>query len=167
MSNLETITLIFLAKYLIFLVLLSTLWFFFWLPPQKRQQFLILTVITLPLIYLTAKFLAFFYYDPRPFVTNHLIPLFTHAPDNGFPSDHTLLSGAIASVTFYFNKKISLFFFTATILIGTARVLAGVHHPVDILGSLIIAIIISYLTYKFIFPTFSSFINKHFPKINR
>ncbi len=146
---------IFLAKYFIFLVLGLAVWFFFRLSLSERKQLFILTVITLPLVYITAKLLSLVYYDPRPFVTDHIIPLFSHYPNNGFPSDHTLLSGAVASVIFYFNKKTGVLFFMSAILIGIARVLAGVHHTVDIFGSLIIALIISYLTYQFIFPYFN------------
>ena len=37
-----------------------------------------------------------FYYDTRPFVRDHVKPLFAHAPDNGFPSDHALLTSFLA-----------------------------------------------------------------------
>jgi membrane-associated phospholipid phosphatase len=40
-------------------------------------------------------------------------------------------------------------------LVGTARVLAGVHHSVDIIGSLVISAGVSFLVYKFILPKIS------------
>ncbi len=168
MFNLLNFLIIFIAKYFIFLVLGLAVWFFFQLSSLERKRLFILTIITLPLIYIVAKFLSLAYYDPRPFITNHIIPLFPHNPDNGFPSDHVLLSGAIATVIFYFNKKIGIFFFAMAILIGVARVLAGVHHSLDIFGSLIIAIVVSYLTYKFIFSRFNKKIDNFvWPQINK
>ena len=102
-----------------------------------------LALVALPAIYLIAKLISHFYYDPRPFVAGHFTPLIPHQADNGFPSDHTLLSAAIASIIYYFNKKLSIGLWVLTLIIGFSRVYAGIHHPVDILGSVIIAIIVA------------------------
>jgi undecaprenyl-diphosphatase len=66
--------------------------------------------------------------------------------DNGFPSDHTLLATAIAFAIFHFNKKLGLFLFLLAVLVGVARILAGVHHAADIAGSLIIAGLVYLIT---------------------
>lgn len=90
--------------------------------------------------YLLAKISAMFIYDPRPFVTSHVQPLFPHTPDNGFPSDHTLLTTAIAAVIFAFNKRLGAFLFALALVIGLARILAHVHQPLDIISSVLIAV---------------------------
>jgi undecaprenyl-diphosphatase len=86
-----------------------------------------------------------FYFDPRPFVQGNFTPLLPHAADNGFPSDHTLLAAAIAFATFHFNKKLGLFLLLLAILVGVARILAGVHHVADIAGSIIITGLVYFL----------------------
>ena len=127
------------AKYLLFVSAAIAILFFAKQPRQKQKEMLIFAVILLPLSYIVAKIVSYFYFDPRPFVVQNFTPLFPHAPDNGFPSDHTLFASAIAFAIFHFNKKLGLFLFFLAILVGIARVLAGVHHAADIAGSIIIA----------------------------
>jgi undecaprenyl-diphosphatase len=44
-------------------------------------------------------------------------------------------------VVFFFHKKWSFLFFVGAVLIGIARVIAGIHWPIDILGGAIIGIL--------------------------
>ena len=107
---------------------------------KKLKQYLFLSVISFPLTLVIAKLSGLVIHDPRPFVVEHVKPLIAHAADNGFPSDHTLLTMAIASIVFVYNKKLGIVLFTIASLIGTARVLAQIHHPLDIIGATVIAI---------------------------
>ena len=109
-------------------------------------------VIALPLTYIVAKIISNFYYDPRPFVVGQFTPLLPHAADNGFPSDHTLLSSAVAAVIFFFHRKLGAFLFVVAFMVGMARVFAGIHHSVDIFGSMVIALVVTYFVYVYIFP---------------
>lgn len=79
------------------------------------------------------------YYDPRPFVTHHLVPLFPHAADNGFPSDHALLASFLAFTMFLYSRRAGVFLLILAVLIGWARVAAHVHSPIDIVGSFVIS----------------------------
>ncbi len=81
------------------------------------------------------------YVDPRPFVVGHFIPLIPHVPDNGFPSDHTLLAAALAAIGMYWNKWLGLALWVIAIAIAIARVYVGLHHPIDVLGSIVFALI--------------------------
>lgn len=137
------ILIIFSAKYLYLLVVGIYAVYFFSISNSKKKDLAILTIIALPCIYLVSRVAALAYFDPRPFVVNHFIPLIPHAIDNGFPSDHALLTSAIASVVWFYNKKASAVLWLLTLIIGTSRVLAGVHHPIDIAGAIIISIIIT------------------------
>jgi undecaprenyl-diphosphatase len=83
----------------------------------------------------------FFYYDPRPFVVEHFVSLIPHVPDNGFPSDHTLLAAVLASVAMYWDKWLGAALWAIAILIAVARVYVGLHHPIDVFGSIGIALI--------------------------
>ncbi len=149
------------AKYLIFLLILLGAVFFFKQNKSQQKQLLIFGGLSLPLSYLTAKLSALFYFNPRPFVVEHFIPLLQHSADNGFPSDHVLLASAIAMVIFYYNRKVGIFFLLLSILIGIARVLSGVHHAVDILGSIVISFFITSLVYYLIIIFKKKYSPKH------
>ncbi|HAS00193.1 MAG: PAP2 superfamily protein [Candidatus Moranbacteria bacterium GW2011_GWC2_37_73] len=143
---------IFGARHLTAVMILIAFVFFLKLSREKKMEIIVFAVITLPVIYLMAKISSLFYYNPRPFVVEQFVPLIPHADNNGFPSDHTLLSAAVASVVYFFNKKLGALLLILALLVGTSRVLAGVHHAVDIAGSIIIAFVVSFLMYKYVLP---------------
>lgn len=135
---------IFGAKYLFLLAPIIALVWFIKLPRNQKKRVAVFGAITIPAIYLAAKLGSLIYYDPRPFVAGNFTPLIPHKADNGFPSDHTLITAAIASVVYYFNKNASTAIWWIAVMVGISRVYVGVHHPVDILGSMVIASIVSW-----------------------
>lgn len=137
---------IFTAKYLVFVSAAIAVFYFLKQPRQKQKEVLIFAVVLLPLSYIIAKIISHFYFDPRPFVVGHFTPLIPHAPDNGFPSDHTLLASAIAAVIFRFDKKTGLLLFFLALVIGLARILAGVHHFTDIMGSILVVLVVYFFS---------------------
>ena len=144
-SNMENFLIIFAASYLYLFVVAATLAYFLALPRQIKKSFMLLAIVALPTIYLCAQIAAVFFFDPRPFVVGHFIPLIPHAPDNGFPSDHALLTSAIASVVYPFSKKFSLILWLLAFAIGAARVMAGIHHFMDIFGAMAIAAVVTFV----------------------
>ena len=80
------------------------------------------------------------YYDTRPFVREHVAPLFAHAPDNGFPSDHALLTSFLAFVSFRYTKPVAAALTVNALLVSWARVAAKVHSPIDIVGSFVFSL---------------------------
>ncbi len=135
------LVIIFIARYLYLFVLVASAVFFI-LRPRKIQKDMIVCGITVaPLAYVISRIAGFLYYNPRPFVVGHFIPLIAHAADNGFPSDHVLLAGAVATIIWFYNKKLSAVLLAFAILIGWARVYSGIHHAADIIGSLIIVLV--------------------------
>jgi undecaprenyl-diphosphatase len=81
------------------------------------------------------------YYDTRPFVTEHVVPIIAHAADNGFPSDHTLLTAFIGFTIYLHSRAVGGVLLLVALLVGIARVAAHIHHPIDIVGSFVIAAI--------------------------
>ena len=79
------------------------------------------------------------YYDPRPFVTHHLVPIIPHAADNGFPSDHALLIAFLGFTMLLYSKRVGIFLLLIALLVSWARVAAHIHNPRDIVGSFVIA----------------------------
>ena len=109
-------------------------------------------IVALPVMYILLIIAGAVYFDPRPFDVGHFTPLIPHAPDNGFPSDHTLLCSATASIVFFYNKKKSALLWFMTALVGASRVYTGLHHGLDIVTSIIIAAVVSYVVWIFVLP---------------
>src|SRR4051812_41640540 len=98
---------IFSANYLyLFLLLIALVWFI--VQPRAAQiEMAAWGLAALPLMLILLIIAGFVYNDPRPFVAEHFTPLIPHSADNGFPSDHTLICSATATIVFFFNKKMS------------------------------------------------------------
>lgn len=139
---------IFGAKYLIFITVALAAAIFFTLSRENQKKLILLASISLPLTYLLALLARYLYENPRPFVVEHFTPLITHAADNGFPSDHALLLAAIASVFHPFTRRGSYALWILTLAVGASRVYAGVHHPIDIIGSIGIALAVTSLVHR-------------------
>ena len=135
------------AKYLFIVPLLILGIYFLLLPRSAQKGALILVVPSLILIYLIAQFAGHLYYDPRPFVVGHFMPLIPHAPDNGFPSDHALLVSAAAMIGSYLNRKLGVVLWVLALIVAVARVYIGLHHPIDVIASIAISVMATSLVY--------------------
>ena len=51
------------------------------------------------------------------------------------------------SIIFLNNKYLSAILWLLTMLVGAARVYVGVHHPIDIVGSILMAIVVASIVY--------------------
>lgn len=138
---------IFGAKYLYLVGLAIFVVYFLRLPKEQRKTAFIFSLIDLPFVYLASLIAGYFYNNPRPFVSEHITPLISHAADNGFPSDHTLLVAALASILYCYNRTLGFVVFAVAILIGVSRVFTGIHHWVDIVGSFGIAVTVTAIVY--------------------
>lgn len=141
---------IFGAKYLFVLSLLIALFYFYKASTEVRKQMIIFAFISFPLAFIISLIARELYFNPRPFMISGLEPLVPHTPDNGFPSDHTLLVAAIASLLPFFNRRFALWLWFITIVVAFSLVYVGVHHFLDVLGSAIIAIISALFAYAII-----------------
>jgi len=136
-----TLLIVFAAKYLIVLPVLVLAGYFVFARGKILRQLTWLTVLSLPVAYVLGRIAGMLYNDPRPFVVGHFTPLVAHAADNGFPSDHTLFAATIAMIVLYVDKRAGALLWVVTLVIGAARVFAGVHHITDIVGSMLIAFV--------------------------
>lgn len=90
------------------------------------------------LAWLLARLFKVFFHILRPAdVMSQIKPLVV---ENGyaFPSGHATFFMALAIAIFFFHKKMGYVFIVFALLIGIARVVAGVHYPVDILAGFIL-----------------------------
>lgn len=103
------------------------------------------------------EIIRYFYYHPRPFVNNTVHQLIFHETSSSFPSGHAAFFFALAMVVYLIFKGspwifqgLPLVFFMGAILIGIARVIAGIHWPMDILAGAMVGIISSLIVHLFL-----------------
>lgn len=107
---------------------------------EQRITLLYRALIALPLAFFTGRFLSLFIDSPRPFVVENTTPLIDHVANNGFPSEHTLLVATVALLVYTEHRTFGILLAVVAILVGLARILANVHHGIDVAGSIVIAL---------------------------
>ena len=127
------------AKYFLVLSVLGAAVVLYRMPKTERLRFVILLAAGGIVALAFAKLGSMLYDNPRPFVQGHFTPLLPHAADNGFPSDHTLLAAFLAWASLTKSRKIGAALLVVALLVGLARLQAGVHHAVDIAGSFVLS----------------------------
>lgn len=127
------------AKYAVAIPVLALVVLFWRLDWRRRKELLVLLVVCGILTALLVKLGTTVHQDPRPFLSDGVTPYFAGSTDNGFPSDHTAFSALIAFVTLRYSTWLGIGLTALSLLIGTARVVAGVHHGQDIAGGFAIA----------------------------
>lgn len=132
------------AKYLFLALPLLFLWALYQASRKDRKNLILAIVTALIIAALLDKLTGKLYYDPRPFVTHNVKPLLAHAADNGFPSEHTLVSFTLAVVIFLYRRRLGWLALALGLLVGISRVAAHVHSPIDIAGAIVMAILAGY-----------------------
>lgn len=144
----ELVTIV--ANYLIAVPVVAIVVVWLRLSVKQRKELIVFAIIAGAISLLLAKLGDYLFYNPRPFVEGHFQPYFAHGSDNGFPSGHTLVASFLALVVWRYNKKIGQLLLLLAILIGLARVIAGVHHVIDIIGALVVTFVGFYLASRMI-----------------
>lgn len=121
-------------------VLSFVLAFVVWLrlPRRSKVELLLAGLVGGAVCLLLIKAAGALYFDPRPFVTGHVAPLFPHSPDNGFPSDHTAVTMLVGFCVLVVSRRWGIVLIGLSLLAGVARVLAHVHSPMDIAAAVVI-----------------------------
>jgi undecaprenyl-diphosphatase len=133
---------VFSANYLIFIdalaaaLVIATLLY-------RRPRFLairwaVAAAVLVVLSYVFAQIGGLLYNDPRPFAVGHFQPLMAHAADNGFPSDHALLTATLVALVALIDIPWASPFVLLAFIVDWARVDAGIHHVIDVVGSSVI-----------------------------
>lgn len=128
---------VFIARYSITFSLLATGYLLLKQSKFKQKEMIILLICGGFLSLIFAKVGAHFYFQARPFIGDNVKPLFIASHVNGFPSDHTLLASFLGFAAFRYSKKYGVALLILAALIGWARVAAGVHHLLDIVGAFV------------------------------
>lgn len=133
---------VFLAKYLVFFLILGALVFIFGFKNTK-EKFFVFSLVALTAILsrgIFTELIRFFYDRERPFEVLGFEPLFLDV-NPSFPSGHMAFLFALAIAIFYLNRFWGSWFMGLSLVIGIARIFAGIHWPSDILGGIAVALI--------------------------
>lgn len=97
-----------------------------------------------------AQIIKLLVHAPRPYLEfpNNVASLIQKT-DFSFPSGHATFYMALAFAIFFSHKKAGYIFIFFALLIGIARIVAGVHFPIDILGGFALGILTAYLVKYF------------------
>jgi len=134
------------AEYLIFAIpLIIVLIYFFSKNRKKTLSIILKIVLALTLVYALTYLISIIVARPRPFVNNNeiyqLTKLFAKPTDFSFPSYHTATVFVFAFVVLLDWKKFGIILLIPALIVGLARIFAGIHYPIDILGGILTAFI--------------------------
>jgi undecaprenyl-diphosphatase len=138
---------IFCAKYLFIAVVLLYLLALVQASRKHRKTLIVSLIVAGIVAVALDKLGGKLYYDPRPFVSQHLRPLIQHSADNGFPSEHAVFSMTIGILLTYYRRRLGVLAMLLAYIVGVARVAAHVHSPIDIIGGIIIAAVAATIGY--------------------
>ena len=99
--------------------------------------------------YAVSLFLKILFHADRPFLALNNVQALLKEDGYAFPSSHAAFFGALAVAIFLLNKKVGYSFIFFAVVIGFARITAGVHFPIDILGGFVLGGLTSYLVAYF------------------
>lgn len=138
---------IFLAKFLPFLVGAAFIFFFFQVKPWTQRLyfglFSLLAVILSRGIF--AEIIHFFFFRSRPFEALGLEGLLK-VEGPAFPSAHASFLFALAFVLWLFNRRWGWAFIIASLINGLARIASGVHWVTDVAAGFLVALLAVFLT---------------------
>ncbi|MDY9925884.1 undecaprenyl-diphosphatase [Methanosarcina sp.] len=132
-------TMVFAAQYLIYVFAIYLA--YTWLAKNEyRQEALFAgyaSILGLGINFIITQF----YFHPRPFMVPTGTLLITHAAESSFPSDHAtvMFSVSLMLLTFISLRRSGAIFFMLALISGLARVYSGLHFPMDMAGSLLVA----------------------------
>jgi len=81
---------------------------------------------------------------PRPFdLTDQIVPLWQYRDLGSFPSGHAVFFMIVAIGMLRLSPRMGHVLFVCALLIPIARVMAGIHYPLDIIGGWMIGVVIA------------------------
>lgn len=143
---------IFFAKYLAYFFVIALI---FWLLSKDfRKRLFLFAELSIAAILargLITEWVRFAYYHARPFEALGFQSLI---PESGasFPSGHMTFLFALGFVVWFYNRKFGYWFLGLSFVVGIARIAAGVHWPLDILGGIIVGALSAIFIHKLLKP---------------
>lgn len=133
-------------------VILTALLIYLYKHEDKREGIkdLFIVLATAVAAWFIAHWAKDVFHTLRPFDADTSVISLVSESGYAFPSGHATFFMALASVLWYYHKYLGLFFGISAVIIGIARISAGVHWPIDILGGLFLGLAIGTTAYKLV-----------------
>jgi undecaprenyl-diphosphatase len=133
---------IFFAEYLPYLMVLAFLVLVYYQKGWRRKVYLFCEAALAIILSrgILTEVIRYFYHEPRPFSFYGFAPLFNEGAWS-FPSGHAAWFFALAMAVWFANKKWGWWYFLLALIMGVARVYAGVHWPIDIIAGAMVGIL--------------------------
>jgi undecaprenyl-diphosphatase len=142
---------VFFAQYLAYLLAIAAIFFIF---KESGAKLRLKTSFYLALAALISRgilteVMDYIYTRPRPFSVFGFSPL-VNASGASFPSGHAALFFGLGFMIFSLNRRWGYWFLSLAFVNSLARIFAGVHYPLDILGGILFGFAGAYIAEKFI-----------------
>ena len=116
----------------------------FFMPSRTHARELGILFCTALVAWILAQVFKDFFGAPRPFeVLQQMHPLISKSGMDSFPSGHATFFSALALGLYWYHRKLGYLYFTGALAVGLARIIAGVHFPVDILGGYLLGCLVA------------------------
>ena len=110
---------------------------------KKWKEILIVFVSSLS-AWVLSYILKYLCHTPRPFDAFSNVHSLFRESGYAFPSGHATAFMALAMSIFFIHKRAGYIFISLAVLIGLARIIAGVHFPVDIIGGFAVGFLVAF-----------------------
>lgn len=110
------------------------------------------------LAYLVSGLMKIYFKIPRPFLDG-ADALFIYGGYNSFPSGHATFFSALTVSMFLFHRVRGWWFLVSALIIGGARVIAGVHYPIDIAAGYIVGSVSALFVCLYLRPKMGKYFN--------
>ena len=91
--------------------------------------------------------------EARPYTAMPGILVLVHrSTDGSFPSDHSVMAGAVAAGVLLVDRRLGLLAAALAVLMAATRVYVGAHFPLDVLAGLAVGATVALASYALVRP---------------
>jgi undecaprenyl-diphosphatase len=145
------------ARYLVFAIAAAVA--FYWVVGRGKQraenQAMVVGAIAAAVLGLAmASLIQHFYIHPRPFADRQdVMLLINHSPDPSLPSEHAVAAFSLAGAALWSRRLLSAtILLAAALVLGFARIYAGLHYPADIAVAAGVGLLVSFVVVRLAGP---------------
>ena len=93
------------------------------------------------------------FHEARPYtVYPHALVLVARSQDYAFPSDHSVMAGAVAAGLWLVSRRLGIVAAAAALLMAAARVYVGAHFPLDVVAGLVLGAVVTLVGFLLVRP---------------
>ncbi len=115
---------------------------------RRRQLAVVHAAFAVLLANLLVKLCNLVLFRPRPFADLDVNLLFYRPTDSTFPSNPAAVAFAFAAAVYLHERQWGIALGVLAGLFGLARVMAGVHYPLDVVGGAVVGIVAAHVALR-------------------